>query len=355
MLRKHYYLLLALICLSPVACGTLDVGLDVGRQQEPATGQTGATRSATVIAVEKEVTPPATGIPEPTPAGTGVDAATGTTETEAIVEGGLHGTAEASDAFGDGIYAQKMGETVVLPACYDFDDGASVVPPDPACDFSLLPGPDDGTIEVYPQAGAQLAYGGVFAETPTPAQCATSDALSGEREIVAPMAAMYLCYRTGAGRTGYLHFTAANVEQAGSLTLDWVTFAGESGAGGNGDREALTYRNDTFGFWLTLPPTWNGFQTTGHTAAENHLPDVGSVCFTFAGHTPFCILKIDVWSLAAWSRLELIPDGYYLGENSQFVFAAGPYTPECVQLDSFQCERRQEVPSILAGFSFDTE
>lgn len=352
MFRKPFvHLLFGLLCLPMVACGTLDVGLDVGRQQEPVTGQAEAAESATVSAGEQDATPPDIDIPEATLAETEVVTVTVTTETEAIVEG----VSEASNGSEDGIYARKMGETVVLPACYDFDAGASVVPPDPACDFSLLPGPDHGTIEVYPLAGAQLAYGGVFPETPTLAQCVASDAFSGEREIVAPMAAMYVCYRTREAHTGYLHFIAADLEQAGTLTLDWVTFGGENDAGADGDGEALTYRNETFGFRLTLPSTWNGFQTTEHTATEEHLPDVGSVCFTFVGHPPFCILKIDVWSRAEWSKLEMVPDGYYLGENGQVVFAAGPYRPECVQLDSFQCQRRREVPSILAGFSLDAE
>jgi hypothetical protein len=117
----------------------------------------------------------------------------------------------------------------------------------------------------------------------------------------------------------------------------------------------LTYHNDTFGFGLTLPSTWNGFQATQHVSGEDELPDVGTVCFTFADHRSFCILKIDVWSPAAWRKLERVSDGYYLDENSQYVFAAGPYGLECVQLDSFQCERRREVPAILTGLSFDTE
>ena len=88
----------------------------------------------------------------------------------------------------------------------------------------MLSGPDGGTIEIYPQAGAQMAYGGVFPEAPTPAQCAASEAFSGEWETVAPLAAMYVCYRTNEGHTGYVHFTAADLGQAGTLTFDWVTF-----------------------------------------------------------------------------------------------------------------------------------
>ena len=38
-------------------------------------------------------------------------------------------------------YTQGVGETLILPGCYDFDNGVSVVPPDPSCDFNILPGP----------------------------------------------------------------------------------------------------------------------------------------------------------------------------------------------------------------------
>lgn len=247
-------------------------------------------------------------------------------------------------------YGQGNDVMLVLPGCFDFDGGVSLAPPDPACDFNLLPGPDSGTIQVYPIETAQLAYGGVFPEAPTPAQCAQNPALSAEPEVVAPLAAMYVCYRTGEGRAGYLHFTGADLAQAGAVTFDWVTFAEENGAepapNGSHTGTDLVYRNDAFDFQFTLPATWAGFQTTAHD------DDNGTnLCFHFGGSQPFCILKIDVWSKAAWNNLEMIPDGYYLAENAEFVFAAGPYQSRCVQLDDFQCERRQEVPGILAGFA----
>lgn len=121
-----------------------------------------------------------------------------------------------------------------------------------------------------------------------------------------------------------------------------------------GDEGALTYRNENFGFQLTLPPTWKGYQTTENIYSIGHLPDAGSVCFTFDDHMPLCVLKIDVWTKTAWAAQDWVPDGYYLRENETFVFAAGPYQSECVQLDEFQCERRQEVPAILAGMRVET-
>jgi hypothetical protein len=337
-------LFLSLVCLSLVACGSL---LPEG-QGAPAISQAEAEEIGTVVIEESD--PPATStatiIPEATPIEMEVVTPTAIVDTSSLAEE----PPAAGDISEEPLYAQKMGETVALPACYDFDDGMSVVPPDDACDFSILPGPDSGTIEVYPQAGARLAYGGVFPEAPTLAQCAGSDAFSGEREIVAPMAAMYVCYQTGQGRTGYLHFTAADLEQAGTLTFDWFTFISEANDMPVEDEGDLTYRNENFGFQLTLPPAWKGYQTTEHNSAGYR----GSVCFTFEGHMPICVLKIDIWTKTAWAAQDWVPDGYYLLENETHVFAAGPYQSGCIQLDDFQCERRQEVPAILAGLRVET-
>lgn len=218
--RLVMFVLSGLLCLVLAGCSVLEIG----RQQEPAATQVEAVESTAPIVKETDAHTLATTTPKLILPETEVVPSTATTEPESAETAVLE--PETASA-GSAVFAQKVGETVVLPACYDFDSGASVVPPDTACDFSLLPGPDSGTIEIYPQGGAQLAYGGVFPETPTLAQCSASAAFSGEREIVAPMAAMYVCYRTNEGRNGYLHFTGADLEQAGALTLDWVTFAVE--------------------------------------------------------------------------------------------------------------------------------
>ena len=75
-------------------------------------------------------------------------------------------------------------EELFLPGCYDFDAGASLTPPDPGCDFTFLPGPDSGTIEIYPVAPAQLAYGAVIPEEPDPAECAENGAFSTEPGVL---------------------------------------------------------------------------------------------------------------------------------------------------------------------------
>jgi len=124
------------------------------------------------------------------------------------------------------VYAQGKIDNFVLPGCFDFDGGVVSAPPDPACDFNFLPGaPDSGTVEVFPIESAHLAYGGVFPQAPTKAECGGSQAFSKERETVAPLASMYVCYQTGEGRLGYLYFTGADLEQAYTLAFEWLTYA----------------------------------------------------------------------------------------------------------------------------------
>ena len=247
MKRFAMFLKFALLCLLLAACAAFETGV----QSEPVAG--GSEALSTVVAPEQSPTKPATATLPATNPPEVVASETATPESvPAEVEPTETPTAPAAST----AYAQGSAETLVLPGCYDFDHGASLAPPDPACDFNILPGPDSGTIEVYPVQTAQLAYGGVFPEPPTREQCtadAMNDAYSAEREIVAPMAAMYVCYRTAEGRTGYLHFTGADLQQAGTVTFDWLTVAGEEESSGTAaGLSDLVYSHDAFGFRLTV-------------------------------------------------------------------------------------------------------
>lgn len=210
-----------LICLSLTAC----IGFQSSVEREPGVSQIEAAGSTPEVVEATEAPATATTISRDTAVDDGAAPPATVAETPAEEEPMTETvTPEPAPASGDAVYAERSGEMLALPGCYDFDEGLSLVPPDSACDFSVLPGPDGGTIEMYPQNGALLAYGGVFPEAPTLAQCAASEAYSREQEIVAPMAAMFVCYQTSEGRTGYLHFTAADLEKGGTVTFDWLTF-----------------------------------------------------------------------------------------------------------------------------------
>jgi hypothetical protein len=110
----------------------------------------------------------------------------------------------------------------------------------------------------------------------------------------------------------------------------------------------LVYANESYGFQLSFPTSWNGF-----SVAELDGVGVGSICFSFNRAMPVCVLQIDVYTHPQWSQLEKLNDDYYLGENGDYVFGAGPFTEACVQMDDFQCDRYHELPAILE--TFETE
>lgn len=322
-------LLLVISGLLLSACGTLQV-----EQLEPAASE-----------LEQQATPAATAVLEAAATDVNEPAATAVleevvTETAVLLTPTVTALPPAQT-----IHNSNGSEVVALPGCFDFDNGGSLAPPDPNCDFNLLPGQDGGTIEIYPIAPARLAYGGVFSEAPTFAQCAGSESLSAEPEMVAPMATMYVCYRTGEDRVGYLHFTDADLEQAYTVTFEWVTFSLAQDSGANPAEMPLVYTNDSFNFTLPLPESWRDY-----TVTQNNYDGVTNFCFTFVGSAPICVLQIDIYSQEAWEKLENVPENYYLAENDLFVFASGPHQEACVQLDEFQCARYQEIPAILSGF-----
>lgn len=325
--------LLMVTALVLAACGTLQV-----EQVEPAVSET----ELTSVPEKPEFDEPAAAI--------GVEETAVSPTPSPVISDPLP-TAVSSTPILETIpvtHNNGSNEIIILPGCFDFDNGASLAPPDPDCDFNLLPGPDSGTVEMYPVDSAQLAYGSVFPDAPTFTQCADTDAFSTEPELVAPMAAMYICYRTGEDRVGYLHFTDADLEQAYTVTLEWQTFSNEQDNGAILEEMNLTYQNNTFGFTLPLPDAWQGY-----TVTQNDYEGVTNFCFTFIGSDPTCVLQIDVYSQANWDKLEKVPDDYYLAENNLFVFASGPHQEECIQLDEFQCARYQEIPTILAGFNLE--
>jgi len=105
----------------------------------------------------------------------------------------------------------------------------------------------------------------------------------------------------------------------------------------------LVYKNEEYGFSLTFPETWEGYEVTVH-------PD-GTVCFSFDRPLPLCILQLYIRSKDEWNDMkESAKAPAFIGESEEYVFLTDHYSSECVQMDEFQCERHHEVPSIVETF-----
>lgn len=110
----------------------------------------------------------------------------------------------------------------------------------------------------------------------------------------------------------------------------------------------VTYTNTKYGFTLTLPELWRGYEVTRHTSDNTEI-----ICFTIKNSPesmPYCLLNIYVYTKDAWNALANKP--YLITQNNQFVFTSDHQDGGCVQLDAFQCARVQENPGIIASFKF---
>lgn len=110
-----------------------------------------------------------------------------------------------------------------LPRCFDLDGGTVGAVSNPNCEFNLHPHDSMGTLVFEPIQPANFGFSGVFPEAPSVTMCVGSPHLSGTSEVIAPLATMYVCYRTGQGRFGYLHFIDMTDEPL-TATFEWHTF-----------------------------------------------------------------------------------------------------------------------------------
>lgn len=112
---------------------------------------------------------------------------------------------------------------VELPKCFNLDTGTIGSSANANCEFNLHPSESAGTLIFEPIQPARFGFSGVFPEAPTEAMCAGSQHLSGVSEVIAPLASFYICYQTGEGRFGYLHFLDMT-ESPITVTLEWHTY-----------------------------------------------------------------------------------------------------------------------------------
>ena len=120
---------------------------------------------------------------------------------------------------------QRSGTVTVteLPKCFNLDTGTVGGQSNPNCEFNLHPHESAGTLFFEPILPAQFGFGGVFPEAPSATMCLGTQSLSSNSEVIAPLASMYICYRTGEGRIGYLHFIDMTDEPL-TATFEWKTF-----------------------------------------------------------------------------------------------------------------------------------
>jgi len=120
-----------------------------------------------------------------------------------------------------GVFKEAQGSFLGYENCFDLDDGALFMD-DPACELEILPGEEEGSLQVIPLGLARFAPGGAFLTAPAVEQCAGSTTLSNEEVELQP-AGYHYCYQTNEGRFGYLY--VAEVDEDDGITFDWVTFA----------------------------------------------------------------------------------------------------------------------------------
>lgn len=113
---------------------------------------------------------------------------------------------------------------VELPRCFNLDAGTVGSTSNANCEFNLHPSESAGTLIFEPVPPARFGFSGVFPEPPTEAMCAGSQHLRGVSEVIAPAASLYICYQTGEGRFGYLHFLEM-LDSPLAVTLEWKTYS----------------------------------------------------------------------------------------------------------------------------------
>lgn len=116
--------------------------------------------------------------------------------------------------------------------------------------------------------------------------------------------------------------------------------------------QGITYQNKTFGFTLTFPQTWYGFNIS-----EQVYDDYSSVCFSFEKPQPFCIFQILKYNKDQWEQINFKYTKNILSETADSVTIcdgccekSGDITGGG-QFSQFQIVRCQEVPDIIKTYN----
>lgn len=118
----------------------------------------------------------------------------------------------------------------------------------------------------------------------------------------------------------------------------------------------INYKNQTFGFALTFPQTWEDFNTS-----EMAYDSYSSVCFSFKQPQPFCIFQIIKFNKDQWGQVKNKSDKNILSETGDSVTICDGCceksgdTTGGGQFNQFQIDRCKEVPSIIKTFKVTSD
>lgn len=111
------------------------------------------------------------------------------------------------------------------------------------------------------------------------------------------------------------------------------------------------YKNQTYGFTLTFPQSWYGFN-----AAEQTYDAYSSVCFSFKQPQPFCIFQIVKLNNSQWEQVKNKENKSILSKTDDSIILCdgcckyGDDTTGAGQFNQFQIDRCKEVPNIIKTF-----
>ncbi len=111
-------------------------------------------------------------------------------------------------------------------------------------------------------------------------------------------------------------------------------------------KDGIAYKNDEYGFILTLPKAWEGY-TVSKREFELSIGLVPSLDFGFKDQES--VFNVSMYTLAQWDKIvsEEGPLPAEIGKNSKFVFA---YSPAQDAANETISVRLNEVANIIASF-----
>lgn len=116
--------------------------------------------------------------------------------------------------------------------------------------------------------------------------------------------------------------------------------------------EDFTYTNETYGFSLTFPGTWDNYQVKNRTLDWGENGESDSIDFGFADQDS--LFNISILTKSQWENIQL-EEGTkpsYLWEGDEYVFA---YSKAQDAVNDIMTERMEEILNIISTFELNEE